>query len=88
MKAMSSASLQAGMKLIGVNDRGDRQKDDFYATPAASTEALLSVEKFDGRIWEPCCGQGHISKVLSAAGYEVQAQIWLIVAMARPALTS
>ena len=72
MKTMSSASLQAGMKLIGVNDRGDRQKDDFYATPAASTEALLSVEKFDGRSWEPCCGQGHISEVLSAAGYEVQ----------------
>jgi hypothetical protein len=32
---------------------------------------LLSVEQFDGSIWEPACGQGHISKVLAEAGHEV-----------------
>ena len=50
---------------------GERQPDDFYATPARCTEALLSVEKFDGPIWEPACGDGAISTVLAAAGHEV-----------------
>lgn len=29
------------------------------------------LEQFDGRILEPACGEGHISEVLKAAGYEV-----------------
>ena len=41
-----------------------RQKDDFYPTPPEAVEALLSVEKFIGDIWEPACGDGAISKVL------------------------
>ena len=59
-------------RIIGFNSRGDRQRDDYYATPASTTEALLRVEKFDGPIWEPCCGEGHISKVLTAQGHEVE----------------
>lgn len=35
-------------------------------------ELLLEVEKFNKNIWECACGEGHISKVLEAAGYEVQ----------------
>tara|TARA_R110000824_G_scaffold95471_2_gene229592 strand:- start:939 stop:1490 length:552 start_codon:yes stop_codon:yes gene_type:complete len=58
-------------RLIGFNPRGDRQKDDYYATPAPTTQALLRVEKFIGHIWEPCCGEGHISEVLIDAGYDV-----------------
>tara|TARA_R110002012_G_C11391830_1_gene584627 strand:+ start:51 stop:608 length:558 start_codon:yes stop_codon:yes gene_type:complete len=63
---------KVGMKIIGFNDRGDREKDDFYATPPQTTRALLAVENFDGSIYEPCCGQGHISKVFTRAGYEVE----------------
>ena len=48
-----------------------REKDDFYPTPARATEALLSVEKFNGAIWEPACGDGAISKICEASGYEV-----------------
>jgi hypothetical protein len=44
---------------------------EFYPTPPEATRALLSVERFDGTIWEPACGQGHISKVLAAAGHTV-----------------
>ncbi len=44
---------------------------EFYPTPPQATRALLSVEEFDGSIWEPACGEGHISKVLVSAGYEV-----------------
>lgn len=44
---------------------------EFYPTPPEATRALLSAEPFDGSIWEPACGQGHISKVLVDAGYNV-----------------
>jgi hypothetical protein len=44
---------------------------DFYATPPEATRALLSIEHFDGTIWEPACGAGAIAEVLAEAGYEV-----------------
>ena len=65
-------SLETAMLTHGFNKRGDRQKDDFYATPPEATQKLLDVEKFDGKIYEPCCGQGHISKVLNDNGYDVE----------------
>jgi hypothetical protein len=37
---------------------------DFYATPPEATRALLSVEGFDGAVWEPACGDGAISRIL------------------------
>ena len=52
-------------------DAANRERDDFYPTPPIATLALLSVEPFVGSIWEPACGDGAISKVLEAAGYEV-----------------
>ena len=72
-----SHSFQAMLKgmqrarLAGSNLRGDREKDDFYATPPSATKALLQVESFDGAIWEPACGDGAISKVLESAGHQV-----------------
>lgn len=54
-----------------IPDRANRQRDDFYPTPPEGTQALLSVERFEGSIWEPACGDGAISEVLRAAGYEV-----------------
>jgi hypothetical protein len=48
-----------------------RARWEFYPTPPEATRALLSVESFDGSIWEPACGRGAISRVLEAAGYEV-----------------
>jgi hypothetical protein len=44
---------------------------DFYATPPEATRALLSVEQFDGPIWEPACGDGRISRVLAETGHAV-----------------
>lgn len=46
---------------------------DFYATPPEATRALLSVEPFDGSIWEPACGDGAIARVLDKAGHPVVA---------------
>lgn len=44
---------------------------EYYPTPPEAVRALLSVEQFDGSVWEPACGEGHISKVLQSAGLEV-----------------
>ena len=46
-------------------------EDDFVKTPKEVTEALLRYEKFEGSIYEPCCGDGAISKVLEVKGYKV-----------------
>ena len=48
-----------------------RARFEYYPTPPEGTRALLSVEAFDGPIWEPACGEGHISKLLTGAGYDV-----------------
>ncbi len=46
---------------------------EFYPTPPEGTRALLSVERFDGSIWEPACGDGAIARELVGAGYDVVA---------------
>ena len=48
-----------------------RELNDFYATEPKAVELLLQREKFSSAIWEPACGQGHISKILLAHGYTV-----------------
>ena len=65
-------SRNLAARIVGFNLRGDRQIDDFYATSRPTTEALLKVEQFEGDVWEPCCGEGHISKVLLELGYNVK----------------
>lgn len=55
----------AGGKLAGGNPERGRVEDDFYATDPKSTKALLDNVKFEGNSFlEPCCGQGHISKLI------------------------
>ncbi len=48
-----------------------RLPNEFYPTPPEATRALLSVEQFDGPIWEPACGDGRIAKVLTDHGHAV-----------------
>jgi hypothetical protein len=49
----------------------DRERRDFYATPDWVTEALLQHVSLRGPVWEPCCGNGAMSTVLTANRYEV-----------------
>ena len=49
----------------------EREAFDYYATDPRAVEMLLEPEQFSPVIWEPACGEGHISKVLQAHGYEV-----------------
>ncbi|MBK1762245.1 MAG: hypothetical protein JJO71_10575 [Escherichia coli] len=60
-------------KTLGASNHkeGERQREDYYATEPKATEWLCRLEQFEGRILEPSCGEGHISEVLKAAGYDV-----------------
>ena len=51
---------------------GNSEKNDYYATSPKAVELLLEKEGFSKHIWEPACGEGHISKVLTAHGYQVE----------------
>lgn len=60
-------------KTIGASNHcaHERQQDDYYATEPKATEWLLKLERFEGPILEPSCGEGHISKILIDEGYQV-----------------
>lgn len=60
-------------KTIGASNHSKHERHDldYYATEPAATEWLCQLEKFDGPILEPSCGEGHISEVLKKQGYEV-----------------
>lgn len=47
------------------------QQHDYYATDPRAVELLLEQEAFAGPVWEPACGEGHISKVLEDHGLKV-----------------
>lgn len=60
--------------MIGASNHseGAREKHDYYATDPEAVKELLEFERFDKYILEPCCGEGHISKVLEDSGYFVK----------------
>lgn len=66
--AMPSGTLPQAFRLST-----KRIPNEFYPTPPAATRALLSVETFEGSIWEPACGEGAIAQVLADAGHKVVA---------------
>ena len=72
---MSSASTTGSegchLPMLGARAAGSLRGDDFYETPSRAVEALLSVETFNGPIWEPACGAGAISRVLESRGHKV-----------------
>ena len=61
----------SALAYVGHNANGDREKDDFYPTPASATQSLLDNQKFEGNIWECACGNGAMSEVMIKNGYEV-----------------
>ena len=60
-------------KTIGASNHcsEDRADKDYYATEPVATEWLCKIEPLTGPILEPSCGEGHMSRVLMAHGYEV-----------------
>lgn len=61
-------------KTLGASNHTEkeREEDDFYATDPEAAELLLKLESFSEKIWEPACGEGHLSKVFENAGYQVK----------------
>lgn len=60
-----SVSRQRGTRRYALDER---DKDDFYYTDPKALELLLLNEEVFERVWEPACGQGHLSRVLEASG--------------------
>lgn len=59
-------------KMLSSNTRNlNAEKNDYYATDPKAIELLLKKEHFSNNIWEPACGEGHLSKVLESKGYTV-----------------
>ena len=56
----------------GISKKSDRPAGDYYPTPEYAIKALLDRERFTGRIWEPACGSGEMSKVIEGYGYDVE----------------
>lgn len=54
-----------GHQIAGTSENRERVENDYYATPEGSTKALLAVEEVIYPAWEPACGEGHISKLLT-----------------------
>ncbi len=52
-------------------DFTDKGIFDLHPTPEEFTEALVVTFKLPDRIWEPACGEGHISKRLITDGFRV-----------------
>lgn len=53
-------------KTIGASNHcaHERQQDDYYATEPKATEWLLKLERFEGPILEPSCGEGTCRRYL------------------------
>lgn len=64
------------LRVIGASSASltERAAADFYATPPEAVEMLLGLEDFTDCVIEPCCGMGHIGKVLEAHGHHVDAR--------------
>lgn len=65
--------MKSGL-MLGVNPNAEREENDYYAThPSAVEIALPLFEKIgvSKDVWEPACGEGHISEVLKKNGYKV-----------------
>jgi len=46
----------------------DREKHEHYVEPHWCSARLFDVEKFEGPIWDPCCGFGRIAESATRAG--------------------
>ena len=46
----------------------DREPEEHYCEPFWCSERLFAEEKFDGPIWDPCCGFGRIPDSAIKAG--------------------
>lgn len=68
--------MKSGL-MLGVNPNAEREENDYYATNPHALEVFLDKLDSDNielnkNIWEPACGEGHLSKLLEDKGYNVK----------------
>jgi hypothetical protein len=63
------AAMAGGKR--GSAEQTPRQEGDWYPTPRDISEVLLDRVPFAGGVYEPCCGDGSLAKVIADYGYEV-----------------
>jgi hypothetical protein len=68
----STYNLNGGFKPT-LKRFADLSGADFYPTPDWATCALIDNERFEGRIWEPACGDGTMARVLRNTACPVDA---------------
>jgi len=58
-------------RMIGSHNlsKGDRERNDYYATSPEAAEWLIKIEGLNKNIWECACGEGHLSKVFVENGF-------------------
>src|SRR5690606_28829436 len=63
-------------RVRGMNNRVQKKDhvwapadNQWYVEPERCTRQLLAVERFNGAVYDPCCGQGNIVKNLRRGGY-------------------
>lgn len=51
----------------------ERETNDYYATDPIAINRLLDAVEIDKnkKVWEPCCGEGNLSKRFEELGYTV-----------------
>ena len=52
--------------MVGHGDPANRDRDDYYPTPAGATTALLDAQYFGDHVWECACGDGRMAEELKA----------------------
>lgn len=61
--------------LLGARNyaKNERETHDYYATEPKAATLLMELETFSPLVWECACGEGHLAKEFSKAGYHVYA---------------
>ena len=70
-----SGNTNSVFKIISASNHSDeeREENDFYATSPIALDKLYQTGELTCKnIWECACGEGHLSKVFTAQGYEVR----------------
>ncbi len=69
-----TGSAASTFACIGASNHSEseRERHDYYATDPKALEVLLEHETFSPEVWEPACGEGHLSKVLLHHNYKVR----------------
>lgn len=66
----NSASVFKGIGASNHAD-GERANLDYYATSGLAIDKLATKFEIPQQVWEPCCGEGHLSERLKELGHDV-----------------